>query len=177
MARITLSFSGWLAALVFLVGSGLSAMAQDPPLAQDLEALKQDVLTLNRELLILEEELLYPASSQIEVYLSVDVGDYFALDGVRLMINGQMVGSELYTEQQVQALHRGGVQRLYRGNLPGGTHEVSAFFTGLGPQGQDYKRAASIEIEKHQAPVVLELRIVDSSARLQPVFEIKQWPL
>lgn len=166
----------WLAGVVLCVGCGLASANQPNPGAE-LEALKQAVTALNRELLILEEELLYPASSQVAVYLSLDVGEYFALDGVRLMINGELVASELYSEQQVQALHRGGVQRFYLGNLRTGEHEISAFFTGRGPQSQDYQRAASLRVNKTQSPLVLELRIVDSSARLQPVFDIKEWQM
>ncbi len=144
--------------------------------ANQVESLKESVLTLNRDLLILEEELLYPASSQVAVYVSMDLGNYFALDAIKLEINNKLVASELYTEKQTKALFRGGVQRLYIGNLKAGEHEISAFFTGRGPQ-QDYKRGAKLVINKNQEPVVLELRIVDSTAQLQPVFEIKQWQM
>ncbi|HEY0894041.1 MAG TPA: AraC family transcriptional regulator [Cellvibrio sp.] len=144
--------------------------------AEQVESLKESVLTLNRDLLILEEELLYPASSQVAVYVSMDLGAYFALDAIKLEIDNKLVASELYTDKQTKALFRGGVQRLYLGNLKTGEHEISAFFTGRGPQ-QDYKRGAKLVINKDQEPVVLELRIVDSSAQLQPVFEIKQWQM
>lgn len=150
--------------------------SESTPVAAELEALKESVLTLNRDLLILEEELLYPASSQIAIYVSMDIGEYFALDAIKLEINNQLVASELYTDKQVNALFRGGVQRLYVGNLKSGEHEISAFFTGRGPQ-QDYKRAAKLMVTKSQAPIVLELRIIDSTAQLQPVFEIKEWQL
>lgn len=162
--------------LIGLLALGSIALAQEDP-AADIEALKQRTLELNRDLLILEEELLYPASSQIAVYLSVDVGDYFALDAVKVHIDDTLVASELYSRAQVEALHKGGVQRLYIGNIRAGEHEISAFFTGKGPQGQDYKRAAAVTVDKTTAPVVLELRIVDSTAKLQPVFDIKQWEL
>jgi hypothetical protein len=144
--------------------------------AEQVESLKESVLTLNRDLLILEEELLYPASSQVAVFVSMDLGTYFALDAVKLEINNKLVASELYTDKQTKALFRGGVQRLYVGNLKTGEHEISAFFTGRGPQ-QDYKRGAKIVVTKDQESIVLELRIVDSSAQLQPVFEIKQWQM
>ena len=167
--------------LVMLISAlcGSLAFAQTDAPAQSagqVESLKESVLTLNRDLLILEEELLYPASSQVAVYVSMDLGNYFALDAIKLEINNKLVASELYTEKQTKALFRGGVQRLYIGNLKTGEHEISAFFTGRGPQ-QDYKRAAKVVINKNQEPVVLELRIVDSTAQLQPVFEIKQWQM
>src|SRR5690606_25643556 len=97
--------SAWLlaAALLFTTGWQIAA-AQAPetqntaPTALQLESLKESVLTLNRDLLILEEELLYPASSQVAVYVSMDIGQYFDLDAIKLEINNQLVASELYTE-------------------------------------------------------------------------------
>ncbi len=147
---------------------------QQPAASPQVENLKASVLNLNRDLLILEEELLYPPSNQIAVYLSMDLGQFFNLDAVKLEIDNKLVASELYTDKQISALYRGGVQRLYIGNLKAGQHEVSAFFTGRGPQ-QDYKRGAKLVVNKTQTPLVLELKIIDSSAQLQPTFEIKEW--
>ncbi len=42
---------------------------------------------------------------------------FFALDAVKLTIDGTVVTNYLYTERQVDALQRGGVHRLYMGNL------------------------------------------------------------
>ena len=170
----------WLRLVVLLPLACIAILHAHPGFAQastgKVESLKESVLTLNRDLLILEEELLYPASTQIAVYVSMDLGTFFALDAIKLEINNQLVASELYTDKQTKALFRGGVQRLYVGNLKTGEHEISAFFTGRGPQ-KDYKRGAKLVITKAQEPVVLELRIVDSTAQLQPIFEIKQWQM
>ncbi|RYZ95603.1 MAG: AraC family transcriptional regulator, partial [Moraxellaceae bacterium] len=86
---------------------------QQPAIAPQVENLKESVLTLNRDLLILEEELLYPPSNQIAVYVSMDLGQFFSLDAVKFEIDNKLVASELYTDKQVSALFRGGVQRLY----------------------------------------------------------------
>lgn len=166
---------------LLLAGLMINAYAQEeavqePPVAPQVEALKESVLTLNRDLLILEEELLYPASSQIAVYVSMDLGTYFNLDAVKLEIDNKLISSELYSDKQTKALFQGGVQRLYVGNLKAGEHEISAFFTGKGPF-KDYKRGAKLLVTKDQEPLVLELRIVDSTAQMQPVFEIKQWQM
>ena len=147
------------------------------PLTQQVEDLKQSVLNLNRDLLILEEELLFPANTQVAVFLSMDVGEFFQVDAVEVKIDDKLVASHLYTPQQARALFRGGVQRLYIGNLRNGAHEVTAFFVGKGPEGRDYKRGATITIEKQLDPKMLELRIVDSTTKLQPVFDIKEWQL
>jgi hypothetical protein len=136
---------------------------------------KADVIRLNRDLMVLEEELLFPANTQVAIFVSMDVGKMFSLDSVRVKLDGKDVAGYLYTPAEVQALHRGGVQRLYVGNLKVGTHELVAFFTGKGPHDRDYKRGATIKIEKGTDPKVIELQIKDSTGKLQPEFEVKVW--
>jgi hypothetical protein len=168
---LMLALSSWL-----LMASAVLKAESAEALAPQVEALKESVLTLNRDLLILEEELLYPASSQVAIYVSMDLGNYFNLDAIKLEIDNKLVASELYTDKQTKALFRGGVQRLFIGNLKAGEHEISAFFTGRGPH-KDYKRGAKITLSKTQEPLVLELKVVDSEALQQPVFSIKQWQM
>jgi hypothetical protein len=136
---------------------------------------KADVIRLNRDLMVLEEELLFPANTQVAIFVSMDVGKMFSLDSVRVKLDGKDVAGYLYTPAEVQALHRGGVQRLYLGNLKSGTHELVAFFTGKGPHERDYKRGATIKIEKGTDPKYIELQIKDSTGKLQPEFEVKVW--
>lgn len=136
---------------------------------------KADVIRLNRDLLVLEEELLFPASTQVAIFVSMDVGKLFLLDSVRVKLDDKDVAGYLYTPAEVQALHRGGVQRLYVGNLRAGTHELVAFFTGKGPHDRDYKRGATIKIEKGTDPKYIELQIKDATGKLQPEFEVKVW--
>jgi hypothetical protein len=136
---------------------------------------KADVIRLNRDLMVLEEELLFPANTQVAIFVSMDVGRMFSLDSVRVKLDDKEVAGYLYTPAEVQALHRGGVQRLYVGNLKAGTHELVAFFTGKGPHDRDYKRGATIKIEKGTDPKYIELRIKDSTGKLQPEFEVKVW--
>lgn len=147
------------------------------PLSEDIEDLKKAALELNRDLLILEEELLFPANTQMVVFLSMDVGQFFALDSVKLKIDDQVVASHLYTERENDALIRGGIQRLYIGNVKTGDHEITAVFTGKGPDSRDYKRAATMVVEKDDDPKMLELRIRDATSNMQPEFDIKEWEL
>ena len=125
--------------------------------------------------MVLEEELLFPANTQLAVFVSMDVGKMFVLDSVQIKIDDKQVASYLYTPLEVQALHRGGVQRLYLGNLRTGEHELVAYFTGGGPHARDYKRGATIKFTKDTQAKYVELRIRDSMAKLQPEFDIKLW--
>ena len=168
-------FYSHLAMLTVLVAGPAFSQTSDFP-AGDLEALKGDVLKLNRDLLVLEEDLLFPAQSQIAVYVSMDVGHFFDLDSVKLHIDNKLVESHLYTEHQKNALMRGGIQPLFRGNLKSGEHTITAFFTGLGPQQREFTRAATLELSKTDEPAVVELRISDSEGKQQPAFEVVEWP-
>ena len=135
---------------------------------------KQEVLELNRDLFVLEEELLFPASTQVAVFLSVDVGEFFQLDSVQLKLDNKVVTNYLYTERESAALLRGGVHRLHMGNLRAGKHELVAVFTGKGTHERDYRRATTLVFEKTTEPKYIELQIRDVEKKLQPEFQVKE---
>ena len=141
----------------------------------EVQDLKKEVLDLNRDLFLLEEELLFPANSQVAFFVSMDVGEYFALDSVSLKIDGKEVANYLYTEREVGALVRGGVQRVHMANLKTGDHELIAIFTGKGPHSRDYRRGATISFNKGIGAKYMELEITDRVVKQQPEFVIKDW--
>jgi hypothetical protein len=144
-------------------------------LDQEVQGLKKDVIDLNKDLFVLEEELLFPANTQVALYVSMDVGTFFALDSVTVKIDNKEVKNYLYTAREADALLKGGVQQIYLGNLKVGKHELVAFFTGKGPQERDYKRGATINFDKGVGAKYLELKITDRVAKHQPEFLIKDW--
>jgi len=144
-------------------------------LDEDVQSLKKEVLDLNRDLFLLEEELLFPANSQVAFFISMDVGEYFDLDSVNLKIDGKEVANYLYTEREAGALMRGGVHRVHMENLKVGEHELVAVFTGEGPHVRDYRRGATINIDKGIGAKYVELEITDRVKKQQPEFVIKEW--
>jgi hypothetical protein len=144
-------------------------------LDQEVQGMKKDVIDLNKDLFVLQEELLFPANTQVAVYVSMDVGAFFALDSVTLKIDNKEVKNYLYTAREAEALLKGGVQELYLGNLKVGKHELVAFFTGKGPVERDYKRGATITFDKGVGAKYLELKITDRVTKHQPEFKIKDW--
>ena len=136
------------------------------------EALDLDSLDF---LAVLEEELLFPANTQVALFVSMDVGKLFELDSVQIKLDDKQVTNYLYTPMEVQALHRGGVQRVFVGNLKSGSHEIVALFTGKGPHDRDYRRGTTIKFDKGAEPKYIELRIKDSTGKLQPEFDVKVW--
>jgi hypothetical protein len=155
--------------------SAPEAAASAAGLDTRIQDTKGDVIRLNRDLLVLEEELLFPANTQLALFVSMDVGKLFELDSVQIKLDDKVVASYLYTPAEVKALHRGGVQRVYVGNLRAGEHTLVAFFTGGGPHERDYKRGTTIKFDKGTDPKYIELRIKDSTAKLQPEFDVKVW--
>jgi hypothetical protein len=143
------------------------AALEENSLDAEIEALKKEVLSLNRDLFILEEDLLFPPNTQFSVL--------FSLDSVQLKINDKNIANHLYTERELAALKRGGVQRLYIGNLPSGEHEIVAIFTGVGPSGRDYRRGEAVVIEKTTEPQFVEFMIADDTGKEQPQFDVRVW--
>lgn len=155
--------------------SAKQALATVSQLSKDIQQLKSSVVDLNKDLRLMEEELLFPSSTQASVFVSLDAGEFFTLESIKLKLDGKVIASHLYSEKQRQALARGGVQRLHMTNLNNGLHTVSAFFTGLGPNGRPYKRATELQFTKGKGSQYLELAIMDDYAKQEPVFTIKQW--
>jgi hypothetical protein len=161
--------------------AGADAVTSTEPAAdtrgldEEIQSLKKDVVDLNKDLFVLEEELLFPANTQVAIFVSMDVGDFFAIDNVTLKIDQKEVANYLYTPREAEALLKGGVHRLYLGNLKVGEHELVAFFTGKGPNERDYRRGATLKFEKGIGAKYLELKINDRQRKQQPEFEIKDW--
>ncbi|MEO8018419.1 MAG: AraC family transcriptional regulator [Pseudomonadota bacterium] len=154
--------------------------AGEPPadtraLDETVQDLKKDVVDLNKELFVLEEELLFPANTQVAVFVSMDIGEFFALDSLSLKIDNKEVANYMYTPREAEALLKGGVHRVYLGNLKVGDHQLVAFFSGKGPNERDYKRGANLKFEKGVGAKYLELKITDRQRKAQPEFAIKDW--
>ena len=179
----------WACAALLVVGLALAAaaLADGAAPAQpattatfqgldaEVQSLNQEVVDLNRDLFMLEEELLFPANTQVAVFVSMDVGTFFALDSVKIVVDGKEVANYLYTQREAEALLRGGVHRVWLGNLKPGQHELTAFFTGKGPHDRDYRRGATLAIDKGVGARYVELKISDRATQLQPEFVVKEW--
>jgi len=163
--------------ICFLLLASISFQANSAPenIDSQLQGLKKEIMQLNRQLFILEEELLFPSSTQFAVYVSVDVGKYFIVDNVELKIDGKTITHYLYTQREQQALSRGGVQRLYVGNIHSGEHQLTAIFNGMGPNQRPLQRAASITFNKAKEVKNIEFSIKDDEDKQQAQFIAKEW--
>lgn len=166
--------------LCFVWGVAIAAdKTADTPaqtsLSDDVQDLKAQVLQLNRDLFILEEDLLYPSSTAVTLYVSMDQGDYFKPDSIEIQLNGKRVNSHLYTSREISALARGGIQKIHQGNVRNGDHELVAIFVGQGPENRDYRRAVRHEFTHTGKGVHLEFQVKDDHQDQQPAFGVKEW--
>jgi len=161
--------------LSFLFSSSLLAEPRFKELESRSRALKWQLLQLNQELLQLDEKIRYPESTRSVFFVALEVGFFFQLQTLQLKIDGVEVAHSDYNSAEIQALKKGGVQRLYVGNLSTGKHELLAVFHGVGPNQRDYKRAAKFQLDKKSQTQFIKLKIRDKEPKQQPEFVISQW--
>jgi hypothetical protein len=110
----------WVAAVALLgTSNGLAAGAEEASkqqmqsLDEQVQEIKSDVLGIASELNRLEERLLYPSDTQVALFVSLKEGEKLRIDSVAVQIDGAPVARHLYSFQELEALQKGGVQRLY----------------------------------------------------------------
>lgn len=150
------------------------ALAAPPaqPLDERVEALKQRALDLDRDLSRLETELLFAGDTQVSVFVSLAGGGDLVLDSVRLLIDGSERAGHLYEAAQVDALRRGGVQRLYLGQLRPGPHKLTASFIAHRAGGKEYRDERSLSITKGEGAKYVELKVTGGAS---PRLDITEW--
>ena len=99
-------------------------------LDEQVQQTKSDVLSIAAELNQLEEKLLYPSGTEVAIFVALAKGDELRLDAVRLQIDGQLVAHYIYSAKELEALRKGGVQRIYVGNVATGDHQLNVLVDG-----------------------------------------------
>jgi hypothetical protein len=124
-------------------------------LDDQVQEIKSDVLNIASELSNLEERLLYPTDTQIAVFVALDEGETFRLDAVQITIDGTLAAHHIYNFNELEALQKGGVQRIYTGNVTTGGHEIGISVLGKEKGGGDFSKAASFNFVKGVEPKLL----------------------
>ena len=120
-----------------------------------VQEIKSDVLNIASELSMLEERLLYPSNTQIAVFVSIDKDEDFRLDAIELEINGELATHHIYSFNELEALQKGGVQRIYTGNIPTGDHQLNVTMMGKLESGEDFTESDSFAFAKGIKPKAL----------------------
>lgn len=153
------------AALVIFSSSALAnSNAEMQGLDEQVQEIKSDVLGIAEELRRLEEKLLFPSNTQVAVFVSMPSGDDFRLDSVKLQIDGEPAARHIYSFKELDALKKGGVQRLYTGNVATGAHQLQIEVTGQSASGTDVLSSEAIPFDKAAEPKLIEFSLSGGGA-------------
>lgn len=143
-------------------------------LDEQVQEIKTDLLAIAAELNRLEEKLLFPSDTQMAIFVSVAGGEKFRLDAVDVEVDGQAVAHHLYTFKELEALQKGGVQRLYVGNVKGGEHALQVTVSGKSAGGADFRKNESFKISKEIGPKLVGVVLADSGIGSNTI-TLKDW--
>ena len=128
-------------------------------LDEQVQEIKSDVLGIAAELNQLEEKLLYPSNTQVAVFVSLASGETFRLDSVEIQLDGTPVAHHLYTFKELEALRKGGVQRIYAGNVRSGEHDLQVLVLGKTGSGADFQKSERFTVNKNVGPRIVEISL------------------
>jgi hypothetical protein len=135
-------------------------------LDEQVQEVKSDVLSIAAELARLEERLLYPSNTHLAVFIALAERDTLRLDAVQIQIDGQPVAHSIYSFKELEALQKGGVQRIYTGNVTTGEHQMEVTIVGRLDTGKDYNRTERFAFSKGVEPKLLGVTLGSSQLQL-----------
>ena len=138
-------------------------------LDEQVQDTKSDVLSIAAELNQLEEKLLYPSGTQVAIFIALAKGDEMRLDAVQLQIDGQLVAHYIYSFKELEALRKGGVQRIYVGNVTTGDHQLDVMVDGKLKSGADFNRSQHFTFRKEVKPKLVELTVAGPESGGTPI--------
>jgi len=138
-------------------------------LDEQIQEIKSDALRMSAELSQLEEKLLYPSGTEVAIFVELAKGDTMRLDAVRLQIDGQLVAHYIYSAKELQALRKGGVQRIYVGNVATGDHKLEVLVDGKLEDGADFSRTGQFTFRKEVKPKLVGLTLAGARSGNTPI--------
>jgi hypothetical protein len=135
-------------------------------LDEQVQEIKSDVLGIAADLKQLEEKLLFPSNTQVAVFVSLVEGETFRLDSVEIQLDGRPIAQHLYTFKELDALQKGGVQRIYTGNVLSGEHNLQVLVIGKTEGGADFQKSDRFKFTKDVGPKVVEISLAVRSITL-----------
>ncbi len=133
-------------------------------LDEQVQEIKSDVLDISAQLSRLEEKLLYPSNTQVALFVSLPKGETSRLDSVRIQIDGEPVAHHIYSFKELEALKKGGVQRIYTGNVSTGEHQLEVSVGGKLPGGSDFSGTQSFSFTKEVEPKLIGLELAGQAS-------------
>lgn len=167
--------------LTILIGAGAAAgraaeayREQMKGLDEQVQEVKSDVLSIAAQLNQLEERLLYPSNTHVAVFVALARGETLRLDAVQIQIDGQPAARYIYSFKELEALQKGGVQRIYTGNITSGQHEMEVSMTGKLAGGKDYSHTQRFPFTKAIQPKLIGLTLAGPDSG-KPSIDLGEW--
>ena len=139
-----------------------------------VQEIKSDVLNIASELNNLEERLLYPSNTQVSVFVELADNEEFRLDAVQVTINGELATHHIYSFKELEALQKGGVQRIYTGNIPTGDHQIGVTVNGKLKNGNDFSESGSFTFSKGVKPKAVGVTLAQPGFGSEPI-QVGDW--
>ena len=157
-------------AMLVLTGPALAQQVtkeQIKGLDEQVQEIKSDALAIAAELKQLEEKLLYPSDTQVAVFVSMAGDEKLRLDAVEIHLDGKPVARHIYSFKELEAMQKGGVQRIHTGNIMTGAHELQATFIGKTAGGSDFRKTQTFTVSKEVGPKIVELTLANQNVMLK----------
>lgn len=152
--------------VALLVCSPTSSILADNISSEDMRSLdgqvqeiKSDVLGIASDLNNLEERLLYPTNTQVALFVSMAEGETFRLDAVHIKLDGELATHHIYTYNELEALKKGGVQRIFTGNVTTGEHRLDVTMIGKLKNGENLSESNNFIFAKGVEPKALAITL------------------
>jgi hypothetical protein len=171
----------WAMVITLLIGAGAASVCaaesyreQMKGLDEQVQEVKSDVLSIAAELNQLEERLLYPSNTQLAVFVALAKGETLRLDAVQIQIDGQPAARYIYSFKELEALQKGGVQRIYTGNIASGQHEIEVSLSGKLASGKDYSQTERFPFTKAIQPKLIGVTLAGPDSG-KPAINFGDW--
>jgi hypothetical protein len=133
--------------------------AQVRLLDEQVQDFKSEVLDISSSLIQLDQNFSYPENTRVSIFLEIGQGNKSLFDEVILKIDGKDITQYKYTPMEFEALQRGGIQRIYTGNIQNGAHSLAVELFGIANSGMGYQQKAELIFTKNTGAKLISITL------------------
>jgi len=145
------------------------AKAQIKALDEDVQDFKSEILDISSNLIRLDQRISSPEVNRVSIFFAVAKTNKSLFDEVILKIDGKETIQYKYTPVEFEALLRGGVQRIYTGNINNGAHSIEVEIFGITNSGKGYQQRAELIFTKDPGTKLIEITLASPGAGNQSI--------
>jgi hypothetical protein len=171
------ALTAWMVGVITIITCSLGVFAAEPDfkrLDAEVEKILNEVVVLGADMAVLEESRELSSQNQLLVLVSLDHSDFFRLEAIQLNIDSRTVSYHQYEDAELDALMKGGSQRLFWDDVPPGRHELSVSLFGRVPNDPDFQREATQVIITGTGRRVVDLHVATGTNQAFPELSIRE---